>query len=71
MSKTSKPAEVSRPSDANYTYDPEREPATTEQTKTVTFPPLPDNAENKNSQTRKKTIKSVRRLPFKWKSNNI
>ncbi len=71
MGKTSKSAEVSRPSDANYTYDPERKPVVTEQTKTVTFQPLPDNAENKNSQTRKKAVKSVRRLSFKWKSINI
>ncbi|PQK74282.1 hypothetical protein CG428_12720 [Pantoea ananatis] len=71
MGKTSRTAEVSRPSDANYTYYPERKPVATEQTKTVTFQPLPDNAENKNSQTRKKAVKSVRRLSFKWKSINI
>lgn len=66
-----KPAEVSKPTDANYIYDSEKKPVANEHTKTVSFPPLPDDAENKNAQIRKIAIKSLSRLSFKLKSNNI
>lgn len=53
MGKGSKSEEVSRPSNANYDYESEKKPATTEHTKFVTFPPLPDALENKNDHLRK------------------
>lgn len=71
MGTGNRSADVSKPTDANYIYDSKKKPVANEHNKTITFPPLPDDAENKNAQTRKITFKSVGRLSFKWKSNNI
>ena len=71
MGTARRSVEVSKPTDANYIYDSKKKPVANEHNKTVTFPPLPDDAENKNAQTRKINFKLVGRLSFKWKSNKI
>ena len=50
MGKTSKPAAVSRPSDANYTYDPEKKQVASDPVKSVAFPPLPEESKASEKQ---------------------
>lgn len=50
MGTTSKSVEVSRPSDANYTYDPEKKLVASDPVKSVAFPPLPEESKASEKQ---------------------